>query len=167
MESNCKGGRGGQKVHAYFFNGPGNIDLKNIALRYWWLWGHLCSSILDQKGLSYSKKQENYYPNSSFPPPPLANSEPIFSMKFQQMVNFYFRGGRGGLRKMVITFHFLATLKFIYGPLLENVGFSREYFHILKVNISIFTEIYQYYYINSSWLMITWGHWGYGWRLVN
>ena len=38
------------------------------------------------------------------------------------MVSFHFRGGRGrgGLRKMVITFHFLATLNFIYGPLFCN-----------------------------------------------
>ncbi len=38
-------------------------------------------------------------PYSSFPPPPNANSEPLFSMKFQQMVTFHFGGGRGGSKK--------------------------------------------------------------------
>ena len=92
MESNAKGGQGRQKVHAYFFNGPGDIDLKNIAFCYSWLWEHLCSSKFVS---SYSRKQDNYYPNSSFLPPPHANNDPIFSMKFQWKVAFHFRGGRG------------------------------------------------------------------------
>ena len=62
MESNAKGGRGGQKPNAYFLYGPGDVDFKG-----------------------------KWY-----------GSNVIL--------------GWGGLRKMVITFHFLATLNFIYGP---------------------------------------------------
>ena len=43
-----------------------------------------------------------------------SNAYFLISMKFQLAVTFHFRGG---VRNMVITFHFLATLNFIYGPL--------------------------------------------------
>ena len=47
------------------------------------------------------------------------------------MVTFHFRGGRGGLRKMVITFHFLATLNFIYGPLGLHTPLSLKALYLL------------------------------------
>ncbi len=91
-----------------------------------------------KKGPSYSKKKENYYPHSSFPPPPHANNDPIFSMKFQRMATFHFRGG--GV-------HFLATLNFIYGPLNTFQTFIFMNFYACKWNKSdaeLFKDNYLY-----------------------
>ena len=64
--------------------------------------------------------QENCYPHSSFPRPLMLIVTQYFQWSSNEWSLSILEGGGRGLRKMVITFHFLATLNFIYGPFIQN-----------------------------------------------
>ena len=61
-----------------------------------------------------TRKMKITIPTPHFPLPLML----IIPIKFQRIVTFRFGGEGGGQGKMVSTFHFLATLNFINGPLL-------------------------------------------------
>ncbi len=92
-------------MHVYFFNGPGDIDLKTLHFiidDY----GSICVvQYQTKKSLILSQETGKLLSPLLVPPPPHANNDPLFPMKLQRMVTFHFRGGGG------------SEEYFIYGPL--------------------------------------------------
>ena len=116
MESNAKGGwggLGGQEVHAYFINGPGHIDVRNIALRYWWLWKHLCSSTLDQKAHLIPRNRKITIPTPHSPLRLMLIMTQYFQWSFNKWSLSILEGEGGGSEK---NGHYF-PLNFIYGPI--------------------------------------------------
>ncbi len=100
-------GRGGQKARSYFFNTPGDVDLKNKCRPiYQFLASHSWLEKMLHTWFSWTTQNDHII---------------VFTLsviiKFQRTVGFLLEGGGGVYRKMIMNFLLLSTLNFWDGPL--------------------------------------------------